>query len=364
MPDIAHTQRDSFDPDRVRSSLRWSPEEQTQARQALAEQMQQREPAIRMPMSSFKQALADGEFKNQFETGKSQAASGKKSYYADLRMGIEQDYLGTPKDAGVRPVYGYMAPSRADFLSADNPADVQSAIKYLPMGIGQATAVMSAPDDYVLAIAPSRFNAGEGTYADVENKETLAARNAVGNESLQRMFAGTAYYPLGDGHGNINEATAVAYANGEYSANQYGDVQVQFGRQTLGTSTVTGGDSIDGRLMGIPAGMAASGDERTPIGMAAHRTSYDENFGKAAGYIETQFHDHPTVDDISKVFFTGGKPTGAVTKELEVKGIAWEYAPMPKLSSMKQSLSDTIGGINLSDKTPDEVYALTHWPKR
>jgi len=334
-----------------RFSLEWTPEEQAQARQALAEQVRLNEPTTRMPMRSFRSFLADGTLRNQWETGSTGAATGKTKKYEPIRGNAETDHFGVPEDAPpeARPVYGYFASgTKADVLDMQDEADRQEALSYLPVSKqpkddgspSDYDQMLTNPDDWYISITPSRLNAGEGEYHSVTTADAIATRAAVIDGYFDEMRQ-HGFYPIGDGNGGINWDNVGAYANSQYAANSYGDVEVQLKREILDASTVTGGDSIDGRLMGGPARLVESADPRVPIGMVAYKTAYQQ--GKYGDYVEVQYHRHPTLaDDVAQVFFTGVKPPRAVTQQLDQLGIKWQWKSTPKLSRDKKVPVDEI----------------------
>jgi hypothetical protein len=351
----AHPERYSTDPKGIRYSLAWTPEQQAQARQSLADVVRTQEPTTRMPLASFKAFLADGTLRNQWETGRSGAATGASRDYSPRRGSAETESLGVPKNAvpGDRPVYGYMAPGdHGDFLHADNPDDVQTAIQYLPGGSKMADDIRANPDNYFIGITPSRYNSNEGEYHDLASRDELAQRLTNISSNPRSMGAAafvamedqeTRYYPVGDGHGNLNLDNVVGYANKEYAANSYGDVQLTMNRDILDHSTVTGGDSIDARLMGAPARMVEADDPRVPIGMVSN--SIDASGRTRGNYVEVQYETHPTLADVAKVTFSGSsQPSAAIRQQLNDAKIAWAWEPMPKMDrSSATTFSQIVG---------------------
>jgi hypothetical protein len=339
----------------IRFSLGWTPEQQAQARQSLADVVRTQEPTTRMPMASYKAFIDDGTLRNQWETGRSGAATGDSREYAPRRGSAETTSLGVPPDAapGERPVYGYMAPGdRGDFLHADNPADVQAAINYLPGGSKVGNDLTANPDNYFIGITPSRYNANEGEYHSLDTRDGLTQMLADTGSNLRSMGPDayvammdkeTRYYPVGDGNGNINLNNVVGYANKEYAANSYGDVQLTMSRDILDHSTITGGDSIDAQLMGAPARMVEAADPRVPIGMVSN--SIDASRKVAGNYVEVQYETHPTLTDVAKVTFSGStKPPNAATAKLDASGVPWAWEPMPKMDrSTVTTFSQIVG---------------------
>jgi hypothetical protein len=114
-------------------------------------------------------------------------------------------------------------------------------------------------------------------------------------------------------------------------------VQITYNRDVLDKSTITGGDSIDMHLMAAPAKMIADADPRVPIGMVAGRTSFDNTHGQ---YVEMQMHEHPQLDDMKHVAFTGGKPTKAMQDTLAEHGVTWSHEPVlkPKKVSWEEAI--------------------------
>jgi hypothetical protein len=343
-------------------------ERQGKAREALATWMAQTDPAIRMKAAAFKKVLDDGEIRNGFETGGGTSMSAKP-WYHDVRLQGEESSLGIPKTAAAteRPVYGFLAPKGAgDFLHADNPDDVQSALDYLPTNKGDLDAIRADPDGWLIEITPSSMNAGEGDYIDVVSREYLRTRyaDAQARDALRKPWdtdryatrmPKLRYYSLGDGHGNLNADTVVSYANREFRACQYGDVEVVMKDSTLDMATVTGGDSLDDRLLGVPAKLAATADPRVPIGKAVPRPPYclDYSDGRQCKYVEVQFADRPQLSDIQKVYFSGAKPTKAITDKLDAAGIEWKWDPAPNLSVQKVPFDSIIN----TPKEPERIQA-------
>jgi hypothetical protein len=347
-----------------RGQLEWTPAEQAQARENLAAVVQNNDPTTRVPMSAFKEILNSGEVQNQWETGRSGAATGASREYEPRRGNAETDTLGISPDAqpAERPVYGYLAPSgHADILSPERDEDRAVAEKQVFSLYGQEGAqarfdeVKADPDAYVYVVAPSRYNGGEGDFIvgpklksdlidEYQRRSDEVAEMSPYDRSykdrvgmLNEMSDGDRYYPLGDGHGNLNDQTVFGLANKEHAANSYGDVQITYNRDVLDKSTITGGDSIDMHLMAAPAKMIADADPRVPIGMVAGRTSFDNTHGQ---YVEMQMHEHPQLDDMKHVAFTGGKPTKAMQDTLAEHGVTWSHEPVlkPKKVSWEEAI--------------------------
>lgn len=123
----------------------------------------------------------------------------------------------------------------------------------------------------------------------------------------------------------------------------------------LDRATVTGGDSIDWNLTGIPYKLAAAADPRFPIAEISPRTSFD-NLGGRMGYIETQMLQ-PTLNDVQHVYFAGPKPTGTVTKFLDAHGITWEHVSAPALG-VKLNHVDFVSSLDLSGLSSVEQEAI------
>jgi hypothetical protein len=341
-------------------SAQWTPEQQATARAALAAQVRDGVPASRLPYAAVKDILADGTVRNQFETGRTGAATGSSLNYEPRRMAAETELLGVPADAKPedRPVYGYMAQpgTTGDQLHADNPDEVAKALAELPLGYNRdetgntvyplsnsngVADLMANPDDKFLEVTPSRYNANEGDYVAVDSASDRAAQmdDMIAKDPekagswYDMMNKETRFYPLGDGNGGLNTDNVVAFANREWGANQYGDVMIRYDRSLLDQSTVTGGDSIDMKLMGAPAALVEAADPRVPIGMVTRKV--DDSYSQSrVGYTEVQMFQHPTLSDITSVTFTGGsKPSGVMQQQMASAGIPWSMDPRPKLSA-------------------------------
>jgi hypothetical protein len=320
----------------------WSPAEKTEARKGLAKELQTAEPSVRMPQSAFADMMAEPSptIKNQWETGRTGAATGKQLQYTPKRQQAERLSSGIPENAipADRPVYGYLARGdKADFLHANDPKDVDMALKKVSRT--QFEQLRANPDKYYLM----QVHDSEGKFTDVVSKEFLASRIQVPGDAkyAKAMREKIKYYPIGDGKGGINTNTVVGFANSEYGANSYGEVQVRLKRTMLEHSTVTVGDSIDSRLMGVPARLAERGDTRVPIQMASRSKT-----GLGGAYTEIQMFKHPTIQDFHTVRFTGAKPSIAVQHKLKAAGVPWEHDPMTKLLPKNAvPVDDIIKGI-------------------
>ena len=214
-----------------------------------------------------------------------------------------------------------MAPTRGDFLSSSRPEDHAFVYENLFSSYrsGFMDKVLQDPDNYFVAYTPSKYIGGEGSSTYVKQRDDIGDGRVAEHSS---------YWPIGDGHGNVNNATLFGFANLEYGANQYGDVQVQLKRDIFDHSTITGGDSIDNILMGAPARMVEAADPRVPIGMSMYLKPEAK---MEASYVEVQYFKHPTLEDVEKVYFTGAKPTKAIQNTLESAGIEWDHDPMERL---------------------------------
>ena len=277
-----------------------------------------------------------GAFRTVHETGR----TGGARLDVDRRVRTEKYLFGVEDDTPLssRPVYGYFArPDGEQFAVEDAYAKLRDSIVRNENGSVAdripAEYVLSNPQEFaVVAMSRNEYI----VCPEKQTEWTLAHGYANSNdwEPGKRWSA-----PFGSPEAD-HIMLSVSYQTRHVK--QYGNIQVEFNPETEERSTMSGGDSLDRKLLCVPVTHArdrnpvlgeklrdAATSEKTAELFSEPKADFGAS-GWEIGYIETQIHGGVTLDDVAHVRFHGQKPTKQMRERLEDCGIWWEHHPEPK----------------------------------